>query len=133
MTIPSSTRHQLTRLLDERLEDVLSNPGGWGGTEALEPVVLMLWLLRAELGAPSMTFADVLQRYRSFLALKVGPGAAGLRERLGNRATLTTMVEILREFGVHMSTRASASEPGAPGQPRRRVFPALQSVDREAA
>lgn len=110
VTIPSSTRRQLGRLLDAHLEAVLSNPGGWGGAEALEPVVLMLWLLRAELGDPSMAAADVLQRYRNFLALKVGPGAAGLRERLGNRATLATMVEILREFGTHMARETGGAE-----------------------
>lgn len=109
VTIPPSTRRQLARLLDERLENVLFHPGQWGGTEALEPVVLMLWLLRAELGDPPMSSADVLQRYQNFLALKVGPGAAGLRERLGNRATITTMVEVLREFGSHMATRTDGA------------------------
>lgn len=98
-------------LLEARLESVLDNPKGWGGIEALEPLVLLLCIQRAELATPPVCQVELLQSYWAFLARRIGPGAGGLRERLGAEASAEAMISILREFSAS-SPRPGREPPG---------------------
>lgn len=84
-------------LIDEKLDQVLEQPAGWGGVEALEPVILVLLMLRNRVADPTASEREVIQSYRKFLAERAGPGASDLRSRLGSACSLERMVEILRE------------------------------------
>lgn len=126
----------LTKRLDEKLDQVLKNPRGWGGVDVLEPLVLMLLILRAETADPPLPLAEVLRRYRRFLAERVAPGAGDIRARLGAALSLEAVVDVLREH-VDIVRRREASPPQGKGSasealPDRgstRRFPAFGSVE----
>ena len=84
-------------LIDEKLDQVLEQPEGWGGVEALEPVVLVLLMLRNRVADPAASERDVIKDYRRFLAGRTSPGASDLLTRLGSDSSIERMVEILRE------------------------------------
>ncbi len=85
-------------LIDEQLGLVLGYPLGWGGMDALEPVVLALLMVRARVADPTVSDRVLHRSYRKFLAEQVGGGAAGLRDRLGSNCSVERMVEVLREY-----------------------------------
>jgi hypothetical protein len=110
-----NARSEFILLLDQRLERILGCPGGWGGIEALEPLVLTLLMLRASAVDPAIDERAVLRKYRRFLGERVGPGAADLMTRLGSDATEEKMIEILREY--------AEREQATPGDLRRSQLP----------
>ena len=85
-------------LVDEKLDHVLAHPGGWGGTETLEPIVLLLSMLRARTLDSTASDQAVLKTYGVFIADRVGKGAGDLRSRLGLNGSVDAMVTVLREF-----------------------------------
>jgi hypothetical protein len=131
-----TAQRTLTEKLDAKLDQVLKNPRGWGGMDVLEPLVLMLLILRAEVTHPPSTHAEVLRRYRQFLAERVAPGAGDIRARLGEALSLEAVVEVLREHvdtirrreTLPLQEKDSASEaPSNRGSTRR--FPSFGSVE----
>ena len=92
-------------LVDEKLDHVLTHPGSWGGTETLEPIVLVLSMLRARAANPAVTDQDVLKAYHTFLARRVGRGNGDLRSRLGSNYSIDTMVQVLQDFTKHEIVR----------------------------
>jgi hypothetical protein len=62
------TQAEVVTWLDERLQDVLDNPGAWGGEVSLEPVALCLIMLREEFRDPQNGPAKVRHTYRKHLA-----------------------------------------------------------------
>lgn len=120
-----TSQERLLRQLDEKLDSILDNPEGWGGIDALEPLVLLLLLLRAELATPRVTHAEVLKQYRFFLATRLKPGVGDIRERLGDTLSLQTMVELLRE---HVSSARAHHRPSTPVV----RFPRYSAVESEA-
>ncbi|QRN95433.1 hypothetical protein JRI60_41255 [Archangium violaceum] len=131
-----TARKTLTERLDEKLDQVLKNPRGWGGVDVLEPLVLMLLILRAETADPPVSHAEVLRRYRRFLAERVAPGAGDIRARLGEALSLEAVVDVLREHVDAVRERevspplgkGSVSE-ALPDQGSTRRFPAFGSVE----
>jgi hypothetical protein len=119
----TDTRAAFVNLLDQRLEEILECPAGWGGVDALEPLVLTLMMLRAKTADPMADERQVLRDYRRFLAPRVGPGSADLKTRLGAEATDVKMRDILREYVECMrrdgSGRAISRLPDPP--PQRRI------------
>lgn len=85
-------------LLDQRLEEILRCPAGWGGVDALEPLVLTLLMLRSKVADPTVDERLVLREYRRFLASHVGAGSADLKTRLGPDASEARMSDILRAY-----------------------------------
>lgn len=132
-----TARKTLTERLDEKLDQVLKNPRGWGGVDVLEPLVLMLLILRAETADPPLAHAEVLRRYRQFLAERVAPGAGDIRARLGEELSLEAVVDVLREHVDTVRGRRELSPPrrkGSAGEtpPDRgptHSFPAFESVE----
>lgn len=133
-----TARRSLTARLDEKLDQVLKNPRGWGGVDVLEPLVLMLLILRAETADPPASHAEVVQRYQQFLTERLGPGAGDVRERLGEDLSLEAVVNVLRE---HVETvrgrrtpspRGRGSSSAAPAARGRNPFPWFGPVDSEA-
>lgn len=61
-------KSEVVAWLDERLQDVLDNPGAWGGETSLEPVVLCLIMLREEFRDQKNGPAKVRHAYRKHLA-----------------------------------------------------------------
>lgn len=120
-----NSQERILRRLDEKLDFILDNPEGWGGIDALEPLVLLLLLLRADLATPRMTHAEVLKQYRGFLATRLKPGAGDIRERLGDALSLETMVNLLRE---HISSVRAQQRSSAPAV----RFPRYTAVEPEA-
>ncbi|HEX5748898.1 MAG TPA: hypothetical protein VFZ09_21845 [Archangium sp.] len=120
-----TSQERILRRLDEKLDSILDNPEGWGGIDALEPLVLLLLLLRAELATPRVTHAEVLKQYRVFLATRLRPGVGDIRERLGDALSLENMVALLREHvsSVRTNQRPSTSTVG---------FPRYMAVESEA-
>jgi hypothetical protein len=116
-------------LIDEKLDQVLEQPAGWGGVEALEPVVLVLLMLRNRVADPTASEREVIKSYRKFLAERTGPGASDLRARLGSDCSIERMVEILRE---HVECAQAAGmvptvPPEVPGdRPARQEQPAAE-------
>lgn len=106
-------------LIDEKLEQVLEQPSGWGGMEALEPVVLVLLMLRGRVANPTASDRAIITGYRKFLAERTGPGAADLRTRLGDDCSIERMVEVLREH-VECAQTAGIVPAGFPDVPRER-------------
>lgn len=84
--------------IDERIGHVLENPGAYGGIEAIEPVALVLFMLRARVVNADAEDRSILRNYKSFLASRVPHGCGGLRSRLGDECELDRMVEVLREY-----------------------------------
>ena len=131
-----TARKTLTERLDEKLDQVLKNPRGWGGMDVLEPLVLMLLILRAETADHPLSHAEVLRRYRRFLTERVAPGAGDIRARLGEALSLEAVVDILREHvdsvrGHEVSPyqgKGSASQ-ALPVRSSARHFPAFESVE----
>jgi hypothetical protein len=115
-----TSQERILRRLDEKLDSILDNPEGWGGVDALEPLVLLLLLLRADMTTPRMTHAEVLKQYRAFLSRRLKPGAGDIRERLGDAPSLETMAGLLR---AHVSSVRAHQRPSTPtvGFPRYRV------------
>ncbi len=131
-----TARKTLTERLDEKLDQVLKNPRGWGGVDVLEPLVLMLLILRAETADPPLSHAEVLRRYRRFLAERVAPGAGDIRERLGEALSLEAVVDVLREHVDTVRGRVVSPRRGKgstsevlPGRGTSRRFPAFESVE----
>jgi hypothetical protein len=91
-------RDDVVALLDRRLAEVLDRPAGWGGIDALEPLVLTLLMLRTQVVNPVADERAVVRTYRRFLAVEFGAGAADLRTRLGADASLARVVDVLRRF-----------------------------------
>ena len=89
---------ELLVLVDEKLEQVLANPGGWGGTDTLEPIVLLLAMLRARALDSTVSDQAVLKTYHAFIADRFGNGNGDLRSRLGPSCSIDAMVTVLREF-----------------------------------
>ncbi len=87
--------------VDEKLREMLAAPRAWGGTEALEPLVLVLLMARRRLQVPTACDSDLTRSYQKFLASVVGPGAARLVDRLPIQGREAKMVEILGEFVEH--------------------------------
>lgn len=132
-------RDDFTRAIDQRIDQVLGNPQGWGGVDALEPLVLMLLMLRAEFANPPSPRTEVLRQYRRFLAGRFEPGVGDLRERLGPRLSPEAMVAVLREHTaiVRAQTVPSSQSPSRDrsAQPRpvkTHVFPMFGSIEIEA-
>lgn len=131
-------RPPLTAKLDEKLDQVLKNPRGWGGVDVLEPLVLMLLILRAETANPPSSHAEVLQQYQAFLAKRLAPGAGDIRERLGEALSLERVVNLLREHVEAVRGRGApsprgkghnrATPPARDPQPR---FPRFGSIESE--
>lgn len=115
-----TARHTLTEKLDEKLDQVLKSPRGWGGLDVLEPLVLMLLILRAETGDPPSSHAEVLRRYRRFLAERFGAGAGDIRARLGGALSLEAVVNVLRE---HVETVRGRGAPAHHGKGPSRAAP----------
>lgn len=102
----------LLALVDQKLEEVLARPGMWGGTDTLEPLVLLLSMLRARAANPTTTDEAVLKAYHAFLAGRVDRGAGDLRSRLGADCSTDTMVAVLREYVDLIRERGVAPRPG---------------------
>jgi len=118
------------RWIDEALDQVLANPQGWGGVDALEPAVLLLVILRGELSSPPVARSEVLRQYWASLADKVGPGSEDLRTRLGVRLSTETMVTVLRAYvGLVRSQAPLRKRPPSSEPPR--VFPRFCAIDTE--
>ena len=115
--------------IDEAVEQVLANPQGWGGVDALEPIVLLLLILRGELMSPPVARTEVLRRYWKFVADTVAPGSADLRTRLGANLSTDSMVAVLRAHHELVRARPEASRrPPASGP--RPALPRFMSVER---
>jgi hypothetical protein len=84
--------------IDEKLREVLSAPGAWGGVEALEPLILVLLMARRRIHEPTARDQDLTRRYRRFLARVTGPGAARLADRVPSLSREQHMVQILHDF-----------------------------------
>lgn len=95
--MPINTTNDFVDLIDRRLDQVLKYPQGWGGVDSLEPLVLMLLMLRSSVNETTPSDRAVVAEYRKFLAERVSGGAADLRARLGEDCSEARMVEILRE------------------------------------
>jgi hypothetical protein len=91
-------RDDVVALLDRRLAEVLDCPAGWGGIDALEPLVLTLLMLRTQVVNPVADERAVVRTYRRFLAVEFGAGGADLCTRLGADASLARVVDVLRRF-----------------------------------
>lgn len=89
---------RFVQLLDDKLDQVLSDPGGWGGADALEPLVLVLLMLRSQVRLPARSDREVVSEYRKFLAEHVGAGAGDLKSRLGADCTPQRIAELLRQY-----------------------------------
>jgi len=92
-------------LIDEKLEQVLKQPEGWGGLEALEPIALVLLMLRNRVTNPAASESDVIKDYKRFLAERTAPGTGALLTRLGDDPSLERMIKILRERVEYVQTR----------------------------
>lgn len=90
--------HWMLDEIDQRIDQVLEFPEQWGGLEVMEPMVLMLSMLRARVHDASATDRTVVDDYLRFLSTRVGAGAASLPARLGPEATVEKVGEILRAF-----------------------------------
>jgi hypothetical protein len=55
-------QREFLALVDEKLDQVLAQPRSWGGEDALEPLVLMLSMLRARAADPTSSDQDVVVR-----------------------------------------------------------------------
>jgi hypothetical protein len=84
--------------IDEKLREILSSPGAWGGVEALEPLVVVLLMARRRVQEPTARDQDLMRSYRRFLARVTGPGAARLADRVPSTGREAHMVEILGDF-----------------------------------
>lgn len=124
---PAST--SLLKWIDTALDEILANPHGWGGVDALEPVILLLAILRGEFSSPRVAQQEVLRHYWAFLAAKVRPGSDDLRARLGERLSTETMVAVLREY-VELVRRWAPGRPPPASEPRR-PFPRFCTIDCE--
>jgi hypothetical protein len=93
----ATTAPEFIDILDRRIDQVLKYPGGWGGKDTLEPLVLMLLMLRSSVTDSDSNDRIVVGEYQKFLTERVGGGAADLRARLGEDCSEARMVEILRE------------------------------------
>ncbi|MFV8751242.1 hypothetical protein ACNOYE_11925 [Nannocystaceae bacterium ST9] len=98
----SATAREFIEQIDRRIDQVLKYPEGWGGVDALEPLVLMLLMLRAGVDESTSDDRTVVAEYRKSLGQRVGGGAADLRARLGEDCSIDRMVEILREHVIHI-------------------------------
>ena len=65
MTDADLPSERLVAWLDEKLREVLSAPGTWGGVEALEPLVLMLLMLRRRIHDPTAQDQELTHSYRN--------------------------------------------------------------------
>jgi hypothetical protein len=109
------------RLLDHKLEQILGCPSGWGGVDAIEPLVLTLLMLRASLADPPADERGVLRDYRRFLAERFGGGATDLKSRLGSDASESSMVAVLREYANRQRGKVTdlhGTPPPTPPDPR---------------
>ena len=98
MTDADLLKARILAWIDEKLREVLSSPGAWGGAEALEPLTLMLLMVRRRVQEPSARDQDLTRSYRKFLARVTGPGAARLADRVPEQGREALMVEILDDF-----------------------------------
>lgn len=104
---------RFTGWIDEKLLEVLSAPGAWGGTEALEPLILVLLMARRRISRPAARDQDLVRRYRKFLARVMGPSAARLADRVPAPRREEQMVEILGDFVDQVRAEASSDAPAA--------------------
>lgn len=112
--MPTITTNDFVGLIDRRLEQVLKYPQGWGGVDTLEPLVLMLLMLRSSIDDVTPKDRIVVDEYRKFLAERVGGGAADLRARLGEDCSEARMVEVLREHVERIRQQTSVEPPTSP-------------------
>lgn len=119
-------------LIDERLDQVLAQPRSWGGTDALEPLVLMLSMLRARVADPTSTDQEVIRAYLGLLARRVGKGAGDLKSRLGPQCSIDSMVAVLSEQADCIRQRGivGLAPPTVPERQLRPAQPADQQGNR---
>lgn len=110
----ATTANEFIDILDRRIDQVLKYPGGWGGIDTLEPLVLMLLMLRASVTDSGSNDRVVVEEYRKSLAKSVGAGAADLRARLGEDCSEARMVEVLREHIERVREQTHTEPPVSP-------------------
>jgi hypothetical protein len=98
MTNVEPLRARFVGWIDEKLREVLTTPGAWGGVEALEPLVLVLLMARRRIYDPGTRDQDLVRGYRQFLARVTGPSASRLADRVPREGRERHMVEILGDF-----------------------------------
>jgi hypothetical protein len=104
----------IVEYIDEKIDLVLEAPQAWGGEEPLEPLVLMLLMLRQFVVSNDDDEHQLLRAYRRHLAGSVGPGAARLIERLPDGDKCLAAVPILQEFVNRQRTEPSVRIPELP-------------------
>jgi hypothetical protein len=109
---------RFVQLLDDKLDQIVSEPGGWGGVDALEPLVLVLLMLRSQVRLPGKSDREVVSDYRKFLAEHVGAGAGDLKSRLGADCSAERMAELLRQYIDRAVESAGSTGPAMHASPR---------------
>jgi hypothetical protein len=99
--------------IDDKLREVLSAPGAWGGAEALEPLILVLLMARRRVHEPTARDQDLTRSYRKFLARVTGPGAARLASRVPEQGRQAHMVDILGDFVDQVRAETDDDAPAA--------------------
>jgi hypothetical protein len=99
--------------VDEKLREILSAPGAWGGAETLEPLILLLLMARRRVHEPTARDQDLTRSYRRFLARVTGPGAARLADRVPGPGREVHMVEILGDFVDQVRAETERDAPAA--------------------
>lgn len=124
----SATSEEFLALIDDKLAQILEHPAGWGGASAVEPVVLVLLMLRNKVVDPTSSDRDVVKAYREFLAQRLAPGPGALATRLGTDASPSELAEVLREHvECAQAKRIVPTEPpDVPKRPDRGEQPAAE-------
>ncbi len=121
------TAQNILQWVDTAMDEILANPQGWGGIDALEPLFLLLVILRGEVASPRIAQQQVLTQYWTFLATHIRPGSDDLRARLGQDLSVETMVAVLRKYAALVR-----QVPVTPASPRR-TFPRFLALDHQVS
>jgi hypothetical protein len=102
-----SENSALVEYIDDKINLILEYPQAWGGAESLEPLILMLLMLRQFAALGSDDERELMRAYRQYLAKAVGRGSVRLIERLPEESDVCTQaVAALAPFVVQQRARS---------------------------
>lgn len=99
--------------IDDKLREILTAPGAWGGVDALEPLILVLLMARLRATDARVRDQDLVRSYRKFLARVTGPSAARLAERVPEAQRQEHMARILGDFVEEVRAESLREAPAA--------------------
>lgn len=118
----NSNDNAIVDYVDEKIDLVLEVPHAWGGAEPLEPLILMLLMIRQFVAFGDENERQLMRSYRQHLARSVGKGSARLIDRLPDGDKCDAAVSALTAFVEQQRSPRGSRIPEVPpeghGSPR---------------